>query len=262
MGKWFVFLLTIISWPCLAQQNQQVYSTANGHSHNDYEKPVPFWKAWENGFGSIEADIFLVNDELIVAHDSSQLAGGRTLKAVYLEPLQQCISRNKGFVYCDTSRHLQLMIDIKSAAVPTLSKLVELLKGYPLLKSCTSLQITVSGRKPVKDSFNDYPSWIGFDGELYQTFNEAALKKIVMLSDNFKRYSQWNGKDPLPENDGRVLTELINKAHALNKTVRFWNAPDSPVAWNTFMKLGVDFINTDDIAGFSLFLKQAPPESH
>src|SRR6476620_10934165 len=65
------------------------YSTANAHSHNDYEQKVPFHNAWEHGFGSIEADIFLVGDELIVAHDTSQLTGGRTLKSLYLDPLQQ-----------------------------------------------------------------------------------------------------------------------------------------------------------------------------
>jgi hypothetical protein len=42
------------------------YTIANTHSHNDYEQRVPFWTAYNAQFGSIEADIFLVDGRLMV----------------------------------------------------------------------------------------------------------------------------------------------------------------------------------------------------
>ncbi len=41
------------------------YTIANTHSHNDYEQPIPFWTAYNAQFGSIEADVFLVDGRLV-----------------------------------------------------------------------------------------------------------------------------------------------------------------------------------------------------
>jgi alkaline phosphatase len=60
------------------------YTTANAHSHNDYENPTPFFVAFDNGFGSIEADIFAIGDSLFVAHNKQNIKPGRTLKNLYL----------------------------------------------------------------------------------------------------------------------------------------------------------------------------------
>src|SRR6188508_2436823 len=110
MFKLFIFAVLLIADKCSSQDKH--YTTANAHSHNDYEKQYPFYKAWENHFGSIEADIFLYKGKLIVAHDSIQLVQKRTLDSLYLMPLQLCIRKNGGYVYADKKRSLQLMIDI------------------------------------------------------------------------------------------------------------------------------------------------------
>lgn len=231
------------------------YTTANAHSHNDYEQASPFWAAWKQGFGSIEADIFLVDGELIVAHDKQQLSNRRTLDSLYLAPLQQCLLEHKSYVYADTNRGLQLMIDIKSEALPTLDKLVEKLGKYSSLINAGSLKIAISGSRPPASQFNLFPVWIRFDGELQKEYTEEEFKKIEMLSDNFARYSQWKGEGALPEKDRVILTGLINKAHSLGKKIRFWNAPDNINSWNVLVSLGVDYINTDNINGFAEYFK-------
>ena len=120
---------------------RKIYTTANAHSHNDYERPNPFVEAYKHQFGSIEADIFLVSGstDLYVAHHRSDLdKKKRTLDSLYLLPLVDRIRKNNGFVYSDTLRKLQLMIDIKTEAVPTLNRLIEILQKYPeLIKSPT-----------------------------------------------------------------------------------------------------------------------------
>jgi alkaline phosphatase len=254
-----ILLCFLLLFVALSGKNQEApqkrYTTANAHSHNDYEQAIPFHKAWQKRFGSVEADIFLRNGKLIVAHDTIQIARQWTLDSLYIGPLLLQLEKNGGFVYPDKKRSLQLMIDIKSEAISTLDRLVQKIKAYPSLTKSTSLKIVISGSRPDPEQFASYPSWILFDGELRREYQPKELEKIVMLSDNFARYSSWKGQGALPEKDRQNLKEMIDKAHQLNKKVRFWNAPDTPEAWKIFMELGVDYINTDKIEELSTFLK-------
>jgi alkaline phosphatase len=260
MYKLLYFLLCILPAGVFAQPAG--YTTVNAHSHNDYEKDFPFWMAWEEGFGSMEADIFLVKNELLVAHDTSQLKRHWSFDSLYLQPLAKCISNNKGNVYADKKRVLQLLIDLKTPADPLLDKLIDQLKLYPSLINNPSLQIVITGSRPVPSLFSSYPSWIYFDGELKNTYTAKELERIVMLSDNFTNYSSWNGKGRIPEREQLAIKNEIDKAHALNKKVRFWNAPDIINSWYGFMSLGVDYINTDQIKPLSTFLRQLPDRAY
>ena len=40
----------------------------------------------------------------------------------------------------------------------------------------------------------------------------------------------------------------------LKKKIRFWNSPDDINAWNTFMNMKIDFINTDHIRELADYL--------
>jgi len=239
-----------------------IYAVSNLHSHNDYEKPYPYWEAYNQGFGSIEADIFLRGDNLIIAHDTIQVKLGRTLDSFYLQPLQQCIKKNDGHPYATKDKVLQLLIDIKTDAVPTLNKLVEKLRAYPLITGCPAVKIVITGNRPPAASFTSYPSFIYFDGELYLDYPAEALTRIEMLSDDFKRFSVWNGKGIVTQKEDTVLKRMVAKAHGLHKKLRFWNAPDVINSWYAFMKLGVDYINTDHIYAAASFLKQLPNRSY
>ena len=59
------------------------------HAHNDYEHARPLHDALARGFGSVEADIWLVDGALLVAHDRKALRPDRTLQALYLDPLRE-----------------------------------------------------------------------------------------------------------------------------------------------------------------------------
>ena len=254
---WMTCLLSM-SLSAIGQTVHSSYTTANAHSHNDYEQAHPFWSAWQNGFGSIEADIFLYDNKLIVAHDRQEMMAGRTLDSLYLNPLQQCILKNKGFVYPDTNRHLQLMLDIKSEAMVTLKGLIEKLNDYPALVSCSSLHIVISGNRPDPSLFTGFPAWIWFDGELKKEYTVKELKKIAMFSDDFARYSKWRGEGELSEEERQELQSMVNKVHREGKKIRFWNAPDTHHSWHTLIDLGVNYINTDHIFELSDFLKNYP----
>src|SRR5688500_18169484 len=52
----------------------------NAHSHNDYEHKRPLLDALANGFTSVEADIYLVEGLLLVAHDRKDVDRRKTLE--------------------------------------------------------------------------------------------------------------------------------------------------------------------------------------
>ena len=234
------------------------YSTANAHSHNDYEQPVPLYTAYYSQFGSIEADIFLRNDTLLVAHTPKDLEKRRTLEDLYLKPLQAFIENNKGYIYADTSRKLQFMIDIKTDAMSTLNELMRLLIKYPAIIRTPSVKIVISGNRPDPGDFTSYPSCIWFDGVLGVNYSKDALSRIAMMSDDLKKYTSWNGNKKIPSKDFVRLQSAVTRAHELHKPVRFWGAPDFMDAWEQFIQLKVDYINTDSIKALSAFLKQLP----
>lgn len=230
------------------------YSTANAHSHNDYEGKNPFYEAYDENFGSIEADIFLHNDSLIVSHHPEGIRLKRTLQQMYLDPLLEKAKANKGLPYKDKTRSLQLLIDLKTEAIPTLKKLMEVLANYPQLTSMKKLQLVISGSRPNPTQFTSYPSYLLFDGELNKTYSREALGRVPLFSANFKDYSSWNG-EALPMDDEKKIAAAIQQAHNLHKKIRFWNAPDNLNAWKKLQSLGVDYINTDHVVELSGFLQ-------
>src|SRR5256885_17113071 len=66
------------------------------HAHNDYEHARPLLDALDQGFCSVEADLWLVEGELRVAHDLADARPGRTLQRLYLDPLRQRARANGG----------------------------------------------------------------------------------------------------------------------------------------------------------------------
>src|SRR3974390_1561429 len=53
------------------------------HAHNDYEHTRPLLDALDHGFCSVEADIYLVDGQLPVAHDPSKVKPERPLQGPY-----------------------------------------------------------------------------------------------------------------------------------------------------------------------------------
>jgi alkaline phosphatase len=211
------------------------------HSHNDYEQTIPFWDAYGNGLNSIEADLFLKNDTLYVTHSEAEIKKTYTLEQLYLQPLEKAFSLELG-----TPRDLQLLLDIKSEAIPTLQKLVATLEQYPNLITNTSLSFVISGNRPAPELYAEYPDYIFFDHQnLEKPETPEGWDKVALISLPFQKYSQWNGKGRLTHADLEKVTQVIKEAHSLGKPFRFWGCPDSKTAWKVFADVGVDFINTD-----------------
>jgi alkaline phosphatase len=247
-----VFLLIVISTCAVNCTPVKKYSSANAHSHNDYQNANPFINAYNEGFGSIEADVFPVNGALYVAHDKKNIQQQNTLKALYLEPLLAGLM-------ADSSRKLNLLIDIKENYKESLSILQKELQ--PLLKYLSTagnqknVTVSISGERPPPSEYSQYPGYIFFDNDLKQKHTAEEWKRVNLVSLQFDKISAWKGEGPIPKYELQKLKHTIDSVHAAGKPIRFWAAPDTEEAWKQQMKLHVDLIGTDKINDLSKYLK-------
>lgn len=231
-------LFVSLAFNGFAQQETKI------HSHNDYTRNAPFWEAYANGLESIEADVFLMDGELYVAHEKESIIRERTLRSLYLEPIQHAYNLN-----IRDRKPFQLLIDIKTEAYTTLDKIVEELAPFNQLLTGNSdnplVKVVISGSRPKPTDYGKYPGYVLFDYQSITETTDLPLEKIALVSLNFRNFSDWNGKGRLVDEDQQKLEDAIKKAHALGKPIRFWATPDSKTAWKALKELGVDYINTD-----------------
>jgi alkaline phosphatase len=232
----------------------QKYTVANAHAHNDYIHKVPFYTAFDAGFGSIEADIYPVNGVLLVAHGKRDIKVENTLKSLYLDPILNKLAQ-------DSTRHLKLLIDIKENYKLSLQLLLEELK--PLNKYLFSpenpvnpITILISGERPPPSEYKNYPSYIFFDDDLRSPHSSEEWKRVGQVSLSFERYSKWKGRDTISSNDKSILKKVVDSVHQSGKTIRFWAAPDTESSWKLQMQLRADIIGTDQIPELTNFLKE------
>ncbi|MHA4742402.1 phosphatidylinositol-specific phospholipase C/glycerophosphodiester phosphodiesterase family protein [Dyadobacter sp. MSC1_007] len=254
------FLISILAFmQCVTAQNIKAYTTAQAHSHNDYERQGAFKDAYEQQFGSLEADVFLINDTLFVAHNQSDIKRDRTFTKLYLEPILAETSKNNGSIYPQKDLPMQLLIDLKTSGEETLAALVKVLEPHQnVLAPAGTIKVVVSGNVPDPSLFDKYPSFIYFDGRPENTYTPEQLAHIGLISQAFQKYSRWNGEGQLPEKEKKTLLKMINQVHDQGKKVRIWATPDNINSWKTMMALGVDYLNTDKVRELGDYLRTAP----
>lgn len=224
------------------------------HSHNDYNQSIPFWDAYSNGASSIEADIFLRDNNLYVAHDQENITASRTLESLYLQPLETALKMKY-----KKEQSLFLLIDIKTEAEPTLNKLISILKKYKTITENQNIKIIISGNRPNAEQYSKYPDFIYFDfQELGKSISKENWEKVATVSVDFKKYSKWNGLGRLTEEDYNNVSAVVSQAKATSRPFRFWGAPDTKSAWKAFSELGVDIINTDKPYNCVQYLETLP----
>ena len=251
---------TLVSLLVLSLQAQPKPLT-NVHAHNDYVHTHPLFDALDHGFCSVEADIHLVGDQLLVAHTRSQVKPGKTLQTLYLDPLRERARKNGGRIY-PNGPEVTLLIDIKSSWQTTYPVLREVLKQYSDILSTFE-----SGRKNTKavvaiitgdrsrDMFGgESIRYAALDGELSDLDSDAPADLVPWISGNWSATFKWRAKGPMPPEEQIKLKQIVAKAHQHGRRVRFWGAPDNAVFWQEMLANGVDLINTDDLEGAQKFL--------
>ncbi|MFD5492015.1 phosphatidylinositol-specific phospholipase C/glycerophosphodiester phosphodiesterase family protein [Streptomyces sp. NPDC001812] len=243
------------------------------HAHNDYVHPRPLLDALDHRFGSVEADIFLVGGQLLVAHDPEDLDPSRTLESLYLDPLAARVRAQRGSVYRGHREPLQLLVDIKTEGASTYLELDRRLRRYRhLFTTCVDGRVlpgpvtaVVSGDRAARAPMEAQRVRHAFyDGRLTDLGGPARASLIPLISDNWTLHFTWRGVGAFPAAERQKLRDIVGGAHARGRRVRFWATPDQPgpardALWGELAAADVDHLNTDDLAGLESFLDAYRP---
>jgi alkaline phosphatase len=236
-------------WLILAGQSTSVSVAQKIHAHNDYAQPRPFQNAYEQRADFIEADVWLQDGKLVVSHDKPS-SNAPTLDSLYLKPIARLFQQYKDRPSSERDYTFSLVIDVKDNPAEVLPILLTLLQeNLPYFNragNAKAIQVIISGNRPKVPTYLDY-SLLQFDGRPSEVYDEETLRKVALISDNFRSYSRWDGTGDIPDDDRDKLKRVIKRSHNDNKLIRFWAIPDTPNAWKQLKKLGVDIINTDKV---------------
>ena len=259
--KLFLNLLLVFSCGIISCQAQVAQ---HGHAHNDYMHTRPLFEALESGFPSIEIDVFLHKNALIVSHTATGLDKKPDIEALYLKPIQKVIKENGGWVYKDHPGPVIFMIDIKTSGDDTYNKLKETLEKYKDILAVYHhdsivkegpIHILFSGNKPYEQLLKEYNSYATIDAEIKRLKESKYDAVITRYSDPWGTYFTWTGSGPMPTDEKARLDDLVSQAHKKGKDIRFYGAPDKETVWKELLDAHVDWINTDKLKENSHFVQ-------
>ena len=252
--------LALLLLPALCSAAEPV-PLVHVHAHNDYEHPRPLLDALDHGFCSVEADIYLVDGQLLVAHDRSKVKPERTLQALYLDPLHERVKKNGGRVY-PAGPECVLLIDLKTRWQTIYPVLREALTHYADMLTTfengatktNAIRVIITGNRSREIFAGESVRLACLDGELADLDSNPPADLVPWISSNWVVSFRWRGTGPIPEAEKLKLQAIVAKAHQQGRRVRFWGSPDQPNFWREIRADGVDLINTDDLAGAQKFL--------
>lgn len=268
---------TTISAPALppaAPVANPAKSLARAHAHNDYEHTRPLLDALEQGFTSVEADVYvapLANTlagatGIYVAHDPQDIRPANTLAALYLEPLKARIAENGGCVHADCAP-FYLLIDAKTKAETTYAAIEAELAKYDALfikyenggLRPGPVMVTLSGNRPLETMQAATSRYTFYDGRFSDLESSEPITLIPLISDSWTTHFGWDGSGEMPADQKAKLLDAIAKSHARGRRLRLYNVPDAAGEarqniWRELLAADQDHINTDDLPGLRTFL--------
>ncbi len=225
------------------------------HSHNDYEQKEPFFAAYNLGFDSIEADLYLKDGQLCVAHDEKDVSTERTLEKLYIEPLLAKIKQNGGYPYAN-KKSLHLLLDLKKNGRAIMEALETSLK--PHKKQLTHVIISISGDMPPPSEFKHYDTMFFFDGRKNLNYSDSELNRLYIVSASFLDFGKyWPGQTAIPQDVADKISVFVKDMHSKNKKVRLWGTPNTILGYETLQSLGVDVLGTDDLPLLKNFISRS-----
>lgn len=256
-GPWFVCQQSIGQ-----SQGTAAPPLLNAHAHNDYEHKRPLLDALGEGFTSVEADVYLVEGQLLVAHNFVFLSPERTLEKMYLQPLQQQAKQNDGRIYKDGPT-ITLLVDIKADGKAAYVALDQLLSKYDALISVTrdgkymekAVTVIISGDRPMAEIQQSKVRRAGIDGRVTDLDSKMSSDLLPLISDKWSSHFKYRGEGTMPDAERDKLRDIVKRAHDKGRRVRFWATPESINVWQQLRNAGVDLIGTDDLEKLSTFLR-------
>lgn len=254
------------------------------HSHNDYWRRIPLFDAIHYGCSSVEADVWLLGDELFVGHDLSSLTHNRTFRSLYINPLLEILDRqnpNTSFGYVskqgvfdvNPAVTLVLLVDFKLQGNTTFTEVQSQLgslrdKGYLTYFDGDSV---VPGAVTVVGTGNTPFDLVVANTTYRDIFFDAPLDKFSAKSPNpaTSTYNTtnsyyasasmndaigfpWLGRYSSSQMD--KIRDQVNGAKVAGLKTRYWDLPGWPIGlrnyvWGLLIREGMDTLNVDDLKG-------------
>ncbi|SPN98892.1 uncharacterized protein DNG_01931 [Cephalotrichum gorgonifer] len=249
------------------------------HSHNDYWRKEPLFSALKTGCIGIEADVWLVEDDLWIAHEESDLKRGVTFTRLYVDPLVELLEQRNAFspaqgwstlgVYeSDPDQTVVLMIDLKSESHDTWPVVLDQLQALrdrgwlthvgedghvhrrpvTVVGSGTSDFSTLAANSTYRDAFFDAPL-DDLEGSPYDATNS------YYASVSFRKHLGFAPSGHLSGDQLAKLRRAVAEAHSRGLKARYWGSPAWALnvrdrMWRTLSDEGVDLVNVDDLQSF------------
>src|SRR5665213_7560 len=210
-------IVIVFGITCLAVRGQSLMIT-QAHAHNDYLHSRPLLDALDHGFCSVEADIFLVNGQLLVAHEFDKTRPERTLQSLYLDPLRERVKRNGGHVYTN-GPEFTLLIELKQdwrlsypALRAVLTNYADVLVSYPDgMKKPNAIIAIITGHRDKTMFAGETIRYAALDGDLGDLDTNPPSALVPWISGNWKDSFHWNGAGAMPEDDLWKLKAIVSR---------------------------------------------------
>ena len=211
---------------------------------------------------SVEADVILVGDELFVAHESSEIQGGQTLRRLYLDPLRDHFGESHG----KTDDGFVLVVDIKGDALRTWRCLEQQLAEYGSLFTRVArdkgvetvtpgpVLCVVSGNRPVEEIASAPARFCGYEGRYPADYKSDAPTHLMPLVAQSVEVVESYGQDQSRTLDDE-MKRMADDARKSGRRARIWGAADTHESWRRQADAGIQLINSDRPMELSSFLQ-------
>lgn len=246
------------------------------HSHNDYLRKAPLYDALAAGCTGVEADVWLQDDNLLVAHTKDDILDDRTLQSLYLDPLLSILQERNpdhtttsGVFKTDPDTTLTLLIDFKiddSSVYDHVVSQLEALRSHGWLTfwdgsdtKTRPVTIVASGEASFDQiTANDTYRDVFFDAPLDKLEDEGTKYSTAdsyYASVSFKDSigsTSWLGLGKLGSDQTDTIRAQITAAEDRGLRSRYWDTPDSPSSvqrdvWSVLEMENVGMLNLDDV---------------
>ncbi len=242
-------MITILTFLLISSQAPKRL-IIRAHSHNDYMQARPLDEALDNGFTSVEVDVFPVGGKLLVSHNEKDIKPEKTIESMYLDKLSVRAKANHGRIYPRSKTTFWVLVDVKKNGAEAYKTFKTILDKYPELKPNKShVRFVISGDRAIEAIAADKGKWAGIDGRVEDLGKKYSFEQMPWISGDYgvlypmfmtdARYFAGNFKPP---------SAMVKKVHAEHRLIRFWGVPDKAEFWQDLWGYGVDLINTDHIA--------------
>lgn len=255
------------------------------HSHNDYLRQVPLYQALEAGCMSVEADIWLQDNEVIdrdlyVGHSLKALKPTSTLKKLYIDPLVAILDhQNKGSGIRATDEietpsgvfdkspntTLVLLLDFKTDGTKTwaaVQEQLEPLRQRDMLTSWNGNTKTMIQRPITVVGTGNTPFNLVLANSIYRDiFFDAPLDN---LNNTYTSENSYYASVSFQKSVGKVwfrpsasqadkVNSQIEAASQRGLKARYWDIPNWPISrrnkiWTLLVESGIGVLNVDDVS--------------